>query len=89
MEFDLDYARSVIQAEAGAIASMTPVVNGAFVKAARSAAQRASVPVSLLFDHASGIATIETAIRLGCQGVMADFSDLPFVPNAAATRAVG
>jgi len=35
VEFDLDYARSVIQAEAGAIASMTPIVNGAFVKAAR------------------------------------------------------
>lgn len=35
MEFDLDYARSVIRAEAAAIASMTPVINGAFVKAAR------------------------------------------------------
>jgi len=35
VEFDLDYARSVIRAEAGAIASMTPIVNGAFVKAAR------------------------------------------------------
>ena len=35
MEFDLDYARSVIRAEASAIASMTPIVNGAFVKAAQ------------------------------------------------------
>jgi arabinose-5-phosphate isomerase len=35
VEFDLDYARSVIRAEAGAIASMTPVINGAFVKAAQ------------------------------------------------------
>jgi arabinose-5-phosphate isomerase len=35
VEFDLDYARSVIRAEAGAIASMTPIVNGAFVKAAQ------------------------------------------------------
>ncbi|OHB64343.1 MAG: hypothetical protein A2Y77_00045 [Planctomycetes bacterium RBG_13_62_9] len=34
VEFDLDYARSVIRAEASAIASMTPIVNGAFVKAA-------------------------------------------------------
>lgn len=34
MEFDLEYARSVIRAEAVAIASMTPIVNGAFVKAA-------------------------------------------------------
>ncbi len=35
MEFDLDYARSVIRAEASAIASMTPIINGAFVKAAQ------------------------------------------------------
>jgi fructose-bisphosphate aldolase class II len=60
----------------------------ALLKAAQSAAQRASVPVSLLFDHASGSDPIETAIRLGCQGVMADFSDLPFAANAAATRTV-
>jgi arabinose-5-phosphate isomerase len=32
--FDLDYARSVIRAEAEAIASMTPIVNGTFVRAA-------------------------------------------------------
>lgn len=32
--FDLDYARSVIRAEAEAIAAMTPVVNGAFARAA-------------------------------------------------------
>jgi len=35
VEFDLDYARSVIRAEANAIASMTPIVNGAFVQAAQ------------------------------------------------------
>jgi len=35
VEFDLDYARSVIRAEASAIASMTPIINGAFVKAAQ------------------------------------------------------
>ncbi len=35
MEFDLDYARSVIRAEASAIASMTPIINGAFIKAAQ------------------------------------------------------
>ena len=34
MEFDLEYARRVILAEAEAIASMTPIVNGAFAKAA-------------------------------------------------------
>ena len=31
--FDLDYARSVIQAEAEAIAAMTPIINGAFARA--------------------------------------------------------
>jgi arabinose-5-phosphate isomerase len=34
VEFDLDYARRVILAEADAIASMTPIVNGQFVRAA-------------------------------------------------------
>lgn len=35
MEFDLDYARRVILAEADAIASMTPIINGRFVQAAQ------------------------------------------------------
>jgi arabinose-5-phosphate isomerase len=34
VEFDLEYARRVICAEADAIASMTPIVNGQFVRAA-------------------------------------------------------
>jgi len=33
VEFDLDYARRVIRAEAEAIASMTPIVNGRFARA--------------------------------------------------------
>ena len=33
MEFDLDYARKVIQSEAEAIASLTPIVDGSFDKA--------------------------------------------------------
>jgi arabinose-5-phosphate isomerase len=33
VEFDLDYARSVIRAEAEAIAAMTPIVSGAFARA--------------------------------------------------------
>ena len=35
VEFDLDYARSVIREEASAIASMTPIIDGAFVEAAQ------------------------------------------------------
>jgi arabinose-5-phosphate isomerase len=34
VEFDLEYARRVIVAEAEAIAAMTPIVNGAFARAA-------------------------------------------------------
>ena len=34
MEFDLDYAREVIKAEAEAIGSVTPIVNASFAKAA-------------------------------------------------------
>ena len=34
MEFDLDYAREVIEAEAEAIGSVTPIVNASFAKAA-------------------------------------------------------
>ncbi len=58
------------------------------LKAAQLAAQKSSVPVSIQFDHARGTATIDEAIGLGCQGVMADFSDQPFDENVSATRAV-
>ncbi|MHC4520492.1 MAG: KpsF/GutQ family sugar-phosphate isomerase, partial [Planctomycetota bacterium] len=34
VEFDLDYARSVVSAEAAAIAAMTPIVDEAFARAA-------------------------------------------------------
>jgi len=34
VEFDLDYARNVIRAEAGAIAALAPIVDGAFARAA-------------------------------------------------------
>lgn len=60
----------------------------ALLRMAQSAASRAKTPVSLLFDHASGTGPIATAIDLGCQGVMADYSSLPFAANVAATRAV-
>lgn len=55
---------------------------------AQSAAARARSPVSLLFDHASGTVPIEAAIQLGCQAVMADYSNLAFEANVAATRTV-
>jgi fructose-bisphosphate aldolase class II len=60
----------------------------ALLAAAGLAAQRAGVPVALLYDHASDPDMIATAIRLGCQGVMADYSGKPFAENVTATRAV-
>jgi fructose-bisphosphate aldolase class II len=94
---DSTFVRAVLDA---AEAEQAPVILGfaeahgehydfpALLAAARSAAHRASVPVALLYDHASAPALIATAMRLGCQGVMADYSDQPFADNVAATRAV-
>ncbi len=94
---DSTFVRAVLDA---AEAEQAPVILGfaeahgrhydfpALLAAARLAAFNTSVPVSLLYDHASDQDTIAAAIRLGCQGVMADFSDQPFADNVAATRAV-
>lgn len=60
----------------------------ALAAAALTAARRARVPVALLFDHGSGVDTAVAAIRHGCNGVMADASQLDFEGNVAATRAV-
>lgn len=85
---------------AGAEAARAPVVVSlsephfahydflALAAAARSAARRAQVPVCLLFDHGSGVATARAAIDEGCNGVMADASHLAFDDNVAATRVV-
>lgn len=93
---DSTFVRAVLDA---AEAEQAPVILGfaeahgvhydfpALLAAARTAAQRASVPVALLYDHASDQDMIATAIRLGCQGVMADFSEKPFAENVADTRA--
>jgi len=56
--------------------------------AAESAAKRASVPVALFLDHGTGLDSAMTAIRHGCNGVMADASHLAFDANIAAIRPV-
>jgi fructose-bisphosphate aldolase class II len=52
------------------------------------AARRATVPVAINFDHGTGIASAERAIRAGCNGVMVDTSALPFSDNLWQTRDV-
>lgn len=94
---DSTFVRAVLDA---AEAEQAPVILGfaeahgahydfpALLAAACSAAHAARVPVALLYDHASDPTPIATAMRLGCQGVMADYSGKPFADNVAATRAV-
>jgi fructose-bisphosphate aldolase class II len=54
--------------------------------AVTSAAQCATVPVAINFDHGTDIASAERAIRAGCNGVMVDTSALPFSDNLWQTR---
>lgn len=94
---DSNFVTAII---AGAEAARAPVIVSlsephsahydfpALAAAALSAAQRAAVPVALLFDHGSGVTAAMAAIDAGCNAVMADASHLPFETNVAATRAV-
>ena len=50
------------------------------------AANRASIPVCVQMDHCSSMATVETAIRLGCNGVMYDNANDDFTVNVGNTR---
>ncbi len=54
--------------------------------AVTAAAQRATVPVAINFDHGISPASAERAIRAGCNGVMVDTSALPFSDNLRQTR---
>ena len=56
--------------------------------AVEAAARRASVPVAIQLDHGSSLESAARAIRLGCNGVMLDASQLSLPDNIAATRAV-
>jgi len=54
--------------------------------AVKAAAQQATVPVAINFDHGTNLAAAERAIRAGCNGVMVDTSALPFSDNLWQTR---
>lgn len=56
--------------------------------AVEAAALRASVPVAIQLDHGSSLASAVQAIRLGCNGVMLDASDMNLPDNIEITRAV-
>ena len=48
--------------------------------AAVQAAKRANVPVAINMDHCTNLASVQSAIRLGCNGVMYE-SDKTFLPD--------
>ena len=56
--------------------------------AVEAAAQRATIPVAIQLDHGSGLSSAIQAIRLGCNGVMLDASDMSLPDNIKATQAV-
>jgi tagatose 1,6-diphosphate aldolase GatY/KbaY len=56
------------------------------VAALRGAAEASGARVSLQADHLHDLQTIELALELGVQAVMADFSRLPFEGNVTFTR---
>lgn len=58
------------------------------MSAVETAAQRASVPVAIHFDHGMTLESAVNAIRLGCNGVMVDASERPFNKNVELTRRV-
>ncbi|MEJ2179658.1 MAG: class II fructose-bisphosphate aldolase [Gammaproteobacteria bacterium] len=52
------------------------------------AAKRASVPVAVHMDHCSSLETVQTAMRLGCNGVKLDAASESFPVNVQRTREV-
>jgi len=58
------------------------------ITAAVLAASRASVPVAVHMDHCSSLEKIQTAIRLGCNGVKLDAASEAFPINVERTREV-
>jgi fructose-bisphosphate aldolase class II len=58
------------------------------VGAIRAEAEKVTVPVGLLLDHAVSLQQVVTGIRLGCSAIMFDASSKPLAENIAATRQV-
>jgi tagatose 1,6-diphosphate aldolase GatY/KbaY len=60
----------------------------ALIAALRAVVDRATVPVSLMLDHAKNVATVERSFAAGVDSVLADGSHLPFEENVDFTLAV-
>jgi fructose-bisphosphate aldolase class II len=56
--------------------------------AVESAARRARVPVAIHLDHGASLESAQRAIRLGCNGLMVDYSTLAFDDNVLRSREV-
>ncbi len=56
--------------------------------AVEAAAKRASVPVAIQLDHGSSLESATKAIKLGCNGVMLDASNMSLPDNINATKTV-
>lgn len=51
-------------------------------------AEKVSVPIALLLDHATNLEHVVAGVRLGCSAVMFDASSQPLLENIALTRQV-
>ncbi len=58
------------------------------IAAIKAEAEKVTVPVCLLLDHATTLEQVMTGIRLGCSAIMFDASGFPLAENIARTRAV-
>lgn len=89
--YTLDQAAGVLDAATIARAPIVLQVHprgvgdliGALIAGLRRLAEEASVPVAVQLDHCDDLTTIESALALGVDGVMADGSAMDQGPNAA------
>jgi fructose-bisphosphate aldolase class II len=58
------------------------------IAAIKAEAEKVTVPVCLLLDHATTLEQVMTGIRLGCPAIMFDASGLPLEGNITRTREV-
>lgn len=56
--------------------------------AVEAAARRASIPVAIQLDHGSNLDLAIKAIKLGCNGIMLDASNMSLPDNISTTKAV-
>lgn len=94
---NLDFLEAIVAAAESARAPVILSLNEShfdnfdfelLISAVEVAAQRAVVPMAIHLDHGENPDSAVKAIRLGCNGVMVDASQLPLGENLEITRAV-